>query len=148
MLKGLSPLLTPDILWMVAAMGHGDDLVLADRNFPAASVAADTVTGKLVQLPNCDTTVAAEAILSLFPLDSFVEKPIRYMEVVGDPDAVLEVHRDLASVAEAAEGRAITMEPTERHAFYAAAREGFGVIQTTESRPYGCFILKKGVVFD
>lgn len=147
MLKGIPPLLTPDLLHILAAMGHGDDLALVDRNFPAHAVTAATVTGQLIELSASNTTEAAEAIFQLFPLDNFVEAPIRFMQVVGKPADVLEVHRDLERAASAAEGRAIKMESLERHAFYDAARKSFAVVQTAEARPYGCFLLKKGVIF-
>ncbi|WP_181708350.1 RbsD/FucU family protein [Chthonobacter rhizosphaerae] len=148
MLKGLSPLLTPDLLRLIATMGHGDDLVVADRNFPAASVAAHTVTGQLVELPMAQNGPVLEAILSLFPLDSFVEKPIHHMQVVGEPDTVLEVHQEAAAIAARAEGRPVALGSIERFAFYEAARQAYAVVQTGETRPYGCFILKKGVIFD
>ncbi len=148
MLKILSPLLNADLLWVLESMGHGDDLALVDRNFPAASTAAATTSGRLIRLDGADCRQAAEAILQLFPLDSFVESPIRHMQVVGSPDEVLEVHRDLHAAAERAEERSLVMTSLERHAFYAAARQAYAVVQTTESRPYGCFLLKKGVVFD
>ncbi len=148
MLKGVPSILTADLLWLLSSMGHGDELALVDRNFPAASVAADTVTGKLVELSGVDTTEAAEAIFKLFPLDSFVEAPLRFMEPVDQPGTELEVHRAMQAAADAAEGEAVTMRAIERHAFYAAARESYGVVRTTEARPYGCFLLKKGVIFD
>jgi L-fucose mutarotase len=129
-------------------MGHGDDLVLADRNFPSDSVARETVTGQLVIDRGVDTDRMAKAIFSVFPLDSFVDNPISRMEVIGKPGEVLEVHRDLLAAAEAAEGRPIGMASIERHAFYAAAKKAYAVVSTGETRPYGCFILKKGVIFD
>ena len=92
--------------------------------------------------------VAARAVFSLLPIDGIVDVPIRRMEVVGEPDTVLEVHREVLAEAQAAEGRELPLASLERHAFYAAAREAFAVIQTTESRPYGCFLVRKGVVFD
>jgi len=148
MLKGLSPLLNADLLWVLESMGHGDDLALVDRNFPAASVATSTVSGRLIRLDGADCSAAAEAILSLMPLDSFVDAPLRRMEVVGEPDTLLEVHEDMARIAAKAEGAPVKMESVERHAFYAAARAAFAVVQTVEARPYGCFLLKKGVIFD
>jgi len=99
MLKGISPVLGAEALWVLAAMGHGDDLALVDRNFPAAEVAARTVTGRLVRLAGVDATAAARAILSLFPIDGFADDPIRRMEVVGEPDTMLEVHREVLAEA-------------------------------------------------
>ena len=148
MLKGLDPLLDAELLYLLAAMGHGDDLALVDRNFPADSVARATVSGRLVRQDGVDTTAMARAILSLFPLDSFVEAPVRRMEVVGEPDSLLEVHQDMQKVANQAEGREVTMISLERFAFYEAAKGAYAVVATAEARPYGCFILKKGVVFD
>lgn len=148
MLKKISPLITAELLTVLAEMGHGDDLVLVDRNFPGLSVATSTVSGQCVQLAGVDTTQAARAILELFPVDTFVDVPVRRMAVVGEPDAVLDVHSDMQHALDAAEGRAVTVEAIDRFAFYEAARQAFAVVQTTEARPYGCFILKKGVVFD
>lgn len=148
MLKGISPLIDGELLRILDSMGHGDDLALVDRNFPAASVAADTVTGTLIRLSGADIPQAAAAILALFPLDTFVEAPIQRMEVVGEPGTMLDVHQDLLAAARASEGRAVAMGSIERHAFYAAAKRAYAVVQTIEARPYGCFILKKGVIFD
>ena len=133
---------------MLAAMGHGDDLALVDRNFPAAEVASRTVTGRLVRLDGVDAPTAARAIFSLLPIDGFVDDPIRRMEVVGEPHTVLEVHREVQAEVRSAEGRDLPLASIERNAFYAATRQAFAVVQTTESRPYGCFLIGKGVVFD
>lgn len=148
MLKNIPSILPADLLWVLAAMGHGDDLVIVDRNFPACSVARQTVSGRLIPLPGVNTTEAARAICTLFPLDTFVETPLLYMEEVGNPDALLEVHHDMRSVCNAAEGRAVPIKSIERYAFYEASKKAFAIVHTTEDRPYGCFILKKGVVFD
>ena len=148
MLKTIPPLVTPELLQILAAMGHGDEIVLVDRNFPAASVAAETVTGALVQLTGVGTNEAAKAILSLLPLDGFVEAPVRYMAPEGEPEADLEVHRDMQEIADAAEGRSVAMEAVERFDFYDEAKTTYAVVRTAESRPYGCFIFKKGVIFD
>ncbi|GAB5471614.1 MAG: RbsD/FucU domain-containing protein [Rhodospirillales bacterium] len=148
MLKGLSPLLSADLLWILESMGHGDDLALVDRNFPAASTAAGTCYGRVLRLDGVDCNAAAEAILSLLPLDSFVETPLLHMQMVGEPEARLEVHSDLLAIAERAAGGPVGMGSLERQAFYAAAGKAFAVVQTLEARPYGCFLLKKGVIFD
>ena len=107
-----------------------------------------TETGRLVRLDGVDATTAARAIFSLLPIDGFVADPIRRMEVVGEPDTVLEIHRKVLAEARDAEGRDLSLASIEHHAFYAAARQAFAVIQTTESRPYGCFLIRKGVFFD
>ena len=131
MLKGISPVLGAEALWVLAAMGHGDDLALVDRNFPAAEVAARTVTGRLVRLDGVDATAAARG----FPSTG---DPIRRMEVVGEP--MLEVHRwprrgRGGMLFRSPRSNARSTPPPARHS----------VIQTTESRPYGCFLIRKGV---
>lgn len=148
MLKRIPDFAGPDLLWVLAAMGHGDTLVLADRNFPAHAISARTVSGRLVHLPGLDATAAVRGILELLPLDSFVDAPLCWMDPVDAPGTVLPVHADVLAACRHAEGRDLGHAALERHAFYAAAAAGFAVVQTTESRPYGCFLLKKGVVFD
>ena len=147
MLKNIDSLLSADLLALLDAMGHGDELVLADRNFPAHSVSLHTATRRLIVERGTDTTLMGRAILSVFPLDGFVETALWRMQVVGEPDTILDVHAALQAEATRAEAKAVAMGSLERHAFYAAARRAYAVVQTGETRPYGCFILKKGVVF-
>lgn len=147
MLRGIDSLLTGDLLKILQDMGHGDELVLVDRNFPTDSVARHTVSGMLVRDEGVDIPRMARAILSVFPLDSFVEQQIYHMQVVGKPDERLEVHTALLAVAEAAEGGKVQMGSIERMAFYERAREAYAVVACGETRPYGCFLLKKGVIF-
>ena len=147
LLKNIDPLLSADLLGLLDAMGHGDEIVIADRNFPAHSVSLETASGRLIEQRGVDNNQMARAILSVFPLDSFVETPIYHMQVIGEPAKVLGVHSDLHAIAEAAEGRKIGMGSIERFAFYEAAKRSYMVVQTGETRPYGCFILKKGVIF-
>jgi L-fucose mutarotase len=140
-LRGIPALLNADVLYVLAAMGHGDELAIVDRNFPATSVAR-----RLVRLDGTDLCTAGRAILGLFPLDTFVAEPVTRMEIVGDPDAVPDVQNEFVKLAEDAEGRPLQVGSLERHAFYARARDAFAVIATAESRPYGCFLLTKGVI--
>lgn len=146
MLKGVDPLLTPDLLWVLASMGHGDDLALVDANHPAETIARATVSGRLVRLPGVAIDRAAKAILSVFPLDTFVDDPLRRMQVVGRPIEIPPVQHEVAAVAAAAAGRAVEMVGVERFAFYEAARRAFAVVQAGDPRPYGCFLLRKGVI--
>lgn len=148
MLKHVPSFMDAELLWVLAAMGHGDELVVVDRNFPAKSVALETQSGKLITLGGMDAPAAIGGILELMPLDSFVDAPLAWMDPVDQPGAVLSVHADVLAAANRAEGRAVQHRVIERHAFYAAARKCFAVVQNSENRPYGCFILKKGVVFD
>ncbi len=148
MLKNIPSTLSPDLLWCLAAMGHADKLVIVDRNFPAVDVAKHTATGRLIELPGLDIPQAVAAILKLMPLDDFIEEPLSCMQVVGKPEEVLPMQTEVHELAKAAEGRAIGMQRLERFAFYEAARKGFAVIRTSEFRPYGCFLLQMGVIFD
>jgi L-fucose mutarotase len=148
MLRRIDPILGPEALWVLAAMGHGDDLALVDRNFPAVSVAAATVSGKLVRLDGVDCGRAARAILALMPVDAFTEDAVRRMAVVDAPETVLAVHEEVARAASRAEARDVPVIGLERFAFHAAARTAFAVFQTAEARPYGCFLIRKGAIMD
>ena len=146
MLKGIDPLLNADILYALRAMGHGDDLIIADTNFPSDSVARQTVLGKLLRIDAVTAGRAAKAILSVMPLDAFVEKPALRMEIVGKPDDVPPVQAEVQESIDAAEGRSWPMGSIERFAFYDLAKKAYCVIQTGERRFYGCFVFKKGVI--
>jgi L-fucose mutarotase len=146
MLKGIDQRLSAEIVHVLMLMGHGDDLVICDVNHPAASIAKDTVHGRTIDMAGCDLPTAARAILTLMPLDSFVPAPVRRMQMVGNPAGQAPVFARLQAVVNAAEGRQIQIEALERFAFYAAAKRAFAIIRTADSGPYGCFILKKGVV--
>ncbi len=146
MLKGIDQRLSAEIVHVLMLMGHGDDLVICDVNHPAATIAAETTYGRLIDMAGCDIPTAAKAILSLMPLDSFVDAPISRMQVVGKPAMTMPIFGRMQSVADAAEGRPITIKSLERFAFYAAAKQSFAIIRTADSGPYGCFILKKGVI--
>ncbi|NBO20759.1 MAG: fucose-binding protein [Rhodobacteraceae bacterium] len=146
MLKGIDQRLSAEIVHVLMLMGHGDDLVICDVNHPAATIAAETTYGRLIDMAGCDIPTAATAILSLMPLDTFVPAPVSRMQVVGNPDGVVPIFARMQAVLDRAEGRAVTIAPLERFAFYAAAKNAFAIIRTADSGPYGCFILKKGVV--
>lgn len=145
MLKGIDPLLNAEVLGVLRAMGHGDDLIIADANFPASSIAARTVHGRVLRI-DADSAVVARAVLSLYPLDTYVDDAVGRMEVVGDPAAVPAVHREVQAEIDAAEGRAWPMIGIERYAFYERAKLAYAVIQTAEPRGHGCFALRKGVI--
>ncbi|HWX64026.1 RbsD/FucU family protein [Bradyrhizobium sp.] len=146
MLKSIDPILNADVLYALRAMGHGDDLVICDTNFPADSVARQTALGRLLRIDGVTAGRAARAILSLLPLDSFVDKPASRMEVVGQPDEVPMVQKEVQAEIDVAEGRAWPMGSIDRFAFYDLAKKAYCVIQTGERRFYGCFIFKKGVI--
>nr|WP_315236411.1 RbsD/FucU family protein [uncultured Albidiferax sp.] len=146
MLKSINPLLNADVLYALRAMGHGDELVLCDGNFPADSVARQTVLGRVLRIDGVGTQAAARAILSVMPLDGAVETPVQRMEIMGQPDEIPPVQIELQAEIDRAEGKHWPMGSIERFAFYEAARKAYCVIATSERRFYGCFLLKKGVI--
>lgn len=141
MLKNIDPLLGPDLLRHLAAMGHGDVLCVVDRNFPA-----DANAQRLVSLRGVGAIEAIEAILSVFPIDTFVEPAAHWMQPVGDTGAALPIHGEFEQALESAEGRRVVATPIERFEFYRQAASSYLIVATTEDRPYGCFLLTKGVV--
>ncbi len=146
MLKGIDPALSAELLAVLMSMGHGDDILICDVNHPAATIAKDTTYGQLINLSGCDLPRAAEAILSLMPLDTFVRAPVMRMKVVDDPERLMPVHERLQEVVNRAEGRSVAIEALERFDFYAMAKRGFAVVRTSDPGPYGCFTLRKGVI--
>ena len=145
MLKGLDPLLSADLLWVLAAMGHGDDIALVDANHPAERIARASISGRLIRLPGVTMERAARAMLSVLPLDDFTLDAARRMEVVGHPAEVPPVQTLVqAELARIAPG--VAMHGIERFAFYEAAKGSFAVVQAGDPRPYGCFLFRKGVI--
>lgn len=145
MLKNVDPLLNADVLYALRAMGHGDEIVICDANFPADAIARQTVFGRLLRIDGVDAPRAVKAVLSVLPLDTFVPKPALRMEVVGDPATLPAVQREAQAEVDQAEGRDLPFASIERHDFYARARQAYCVIATGETRGYGCFLFKKGV---
>jgi L-fucose mutarotase len=145
-LKGVPGLLGPDLLWALASMGHGDELAVVDRNFSGERVAKKTVHGRLLRLDGVDAVTAVGAILSVMPLDHFVTQPLAHMEDPEKAGELLPVHADVEGLCSRIEGRALMSKPVERFAYYPLAECCFALVQTAEARPYGNFILKKGVV--
>jgi len=133
MLKGISPLLNADVLYALKSMGHGDTLVVVDTNFPAEAIARETVYGDLLRIDNVSAAEAVAAILSLMPLDTFIDDAATRMEVVQ-------------AAIDKAEGKHWPLSAVERFAFYERAKDAYCIIQTGERRFYGCFTLTKGVI--
>ncbi len=146
MLKGISPLLNAEVLYALRAMGHGDDLIIVDSNFPSDSVARQTRLGELLRIDNTTAAEVVEAVLSVMPLDSFVDDSAARMEVVGSPDDVPSVQQEVQRAIDAAEGKPWPMISVERFAFYERAKQAYCVIQSGERRLYGCFAFRKGVI--
>lgn len=139
MLKGLSPLLSPDLLHALASMGHGNEIVLADANFPAAALAQ-----RLVRLPGVDAPRVLDAVLSVMPLDDFVPEAAFTMQVVGDASACPAAVQDFSAVLQRHGCKPAAS--LERQAFYERAARAYAIVATGETRIYGNILLKKGVV--
>lgn len=138
MLKNIDPLLTGDLLAILRDMGHGDEIVLTDANFPAAALAR-----RLVRLPGIGADRVAEAVLSVMPLDDFVDAPAAAM---SSPEGRPPIYDDFDRVLSDAEGGPVTMEEIDRFAFYDRAKTAYAVVATGERRLYANLILKKGVL--
>ncbi|MBL8788985.1 MAG: ribose ABC transporter [Rhizobiales bacterium] len=145
MLKNIDPLLNADVLHALASMGHGNDLILCDSNFPADAVARMTTYGKMLRI-DADAARAARAILSLLPLDTFVDVPAMRMEVVGAPNDIPPVQQEVQKEIDRAEGKPFPLGSIERFAFYEQAKKSYCVVQSRERRFYGCFLFKMGVI--
>jgi len=145
MLKGLNPLLNADVLYALRAMGHGDDLIIADTNFPSDSVARETVLGEVLRI-DASAAEVVRAVLSVYPLDTFVDDSAARMEIVGAPDEIPPVQAEVQAEIDRAEGKAWPMISVERFAFYDRSKQAYAVIQTGERRFYGCFAFRKGVI--
>lgn len=146
MLKRIDPRLNADVLYALRDMGHGDVLIIADTNFPSGSIARETVLSDLLRMENLTAGEAAEAVLSVLPLDTFVDDFAGRMEIVGEPDTVPPVQAEVQAAIDAAEGQPRPMVSIERFAFYDMAKNAYAVIQTGERRFYGCFMFRKGVI--
>ena len=141
MLKGIDPLLNADLLHALRAMGHGDEIAVVDANFPAMTMAK-----RLIRLDGVDAVRTVAAILSVLPLDDFVEHPASRMQVVGDAGAVPPVCREFQKQVDRAAGRRIPLATIERHVFYQRVKACYAVVATGETRLYGNLIIIKGVI--
>ena len=141
MLKGIPPIISAELMHVLMSMGHGDEIVLADGNFPAATYAQ-----RLVVMPGHGVPPILEAVLRFFPLDTYAEDHAVVMSVVpGDP-TVPVIWDEYRRLLAASEGREIKLTEIERMTFYERARRAFAVVATSESALYANLILKKGVV--
>ena len=138
---------TPDLLYCLAQMGHGDELVIADRNFPATSTALHTKFPTLISMPGFSALEAIQTITSLLPLDEFVDHAALRMEIDGTPDDMNETHTAVFSFLKTKIPEGAGLGHIPRAKFYERARRAYAVVQTSEDIPYGCYILRKGVIF-
>ena len=141
MLKGISPIVSPELIKILMEMGHGDEIVIGDGNFPAASVAK-----RLVRLDGHGVNEVLDAVLPLFPLDTYVEAPVSLMQVMpGDPVGTPPIWDEYRAIAARYEPEAHFGE-VERFAFYERAKKAYAIVATGETALYANLILKKGVV--
>jgi L-fucose mutarotase len=141
MLKGIPPVLSPDLLKILMEMGHGDEIVLADGNFPAASHAQ-----RLVRCDGLDIPPLLEAVLRLFPLDTYVDKPVALMAVVPGDTVKPVIWETYRKIVREVSGETADFDYLEREAFYQRARKAHAVVATSEKALYANVLLKKGVV--
>ena len=146
MLKGIDNRLNAEVLHALRLMGHGDVLIVADTNFPSDSISRSTVYGKLLRMENLSSAAAIDAILSVMPLDTFVDDFAGRMEIVGEPDTLPPVQEEVQKLIIKNDEKKRPMISIERFAFYDFAKTSYAVIQTGERRFYGCFMLRKGVI--
>ncbi len=141
MLRGIPPILSPELLAALMAMGHGDELVIADGNFPAASIAK-----RLLRADGHGVPPLLDAILSLFPLDRFVPRAVSLMAVVPGDQAKTDIWEEYRRIVRRHDPSFQDFEMVERFAFYERAREAYAVLATSETAVYANIILKKGLV--
>jgi L-fucose mutarotase len=141
LLKQIPAILSPELLKILMEMGHGDELVIADGNFPAASIAR-----KLVRLDGHNVPEVLEAILKFFPLDIYVEKPVALMAVASGDNVMPEIWEVYRKIIKESKEHFTEFEYIERFDFYEKAKKAFAVIATGESALYANIILKKGVI--
>ncbi|KRA55379.1 RbsD/FucU family protein [Devosia sp. Root635] len=140
MLKNIPPILGPDLLGILRAMGHGDEIAIVDANYPA-----DAAGPALVRLDGVSATDALDAILTLMPLDDFVDDAAFCMQVVGDANRREPVMDEFEAIVKRREP-GIGLASLERFAFYERVKTGYAIVQTGERRLYGNILLKKGVI--
>ena len=146
MLLNIDPILNPQLLFVLRSMGHGDRLVLCDANFPAYSISQETVSKEIIRLDGVSLGRATEAILSVFPLDGFVSNAVQRMEIDGQPQEENKVHKEFVQAVHQTAGNYWKTLSLERQEFYQEAKSCYTIVTTTDPRPYGCFILTKGVL--
>ncbi|WP_170560625.1 RbsD/FucU family protein [Ruegeria atlantica] len=141
MLRNIDPILSPELLYTLRAMGHGDEIVIADANFPGSSSGPDCI-----RADGSSASEALQAVLSVMPLDTFVPDPALTMQVVGNPEAVPDAVEDFQRIIDTTADNPTKVQSLERFAFYDRAANAFAIVQTGERRLYGNIILKKGVI--
>ena len=145
MLININPILSPELLFILRSMGHGDKLILADANFPA-----NTMNKRIIRLDGVNISDAAKAILSVFPLDSFLvsqgQAAASRMEVDEKPEELLDSHKEFINIVKEVSGSNWKVGSIERQSFYEEAKKSYAIVTTTDARPFSCFVMTKGVI--
>ncbi|MBP5606653.1 MAG: fucose isomerase [Lachnospiraceae bacterium] len=144
MLKGISPMLTPELLKVLCEMGHSDTIVIADGNFPAETMGKDAV---VIRMDGHGVPEVLEAVLKVFPLDQYIEKPVSLMERVPGDDADITIWKTYEKMIAKEEERGTSVIQTlERFEFYEQAKHAYAIIATSETSQYANILLQKGCV--
>ena len=144
MLKGIPPIISPMLLKVLCEMGHGDTIVIADGNFPSESVGKDAI---VIRMDGHGVPEILDAILSLIPLDQYVEKPVSLMDRVPGDAADVSIWQTYLDILRKHENKGFeSINMYERFEFYDEAKKAYAVIATSERSQYANVILKKGCV--
>ena len=148
MLKNIPSILSPELLKILMEMGHADEIVIADGNFPSASIAAETVSGKLIRMDGHGVPEVLKAVLKLFPLDPYVEKPVGLMQLVSGDTVETPIWDEYRAIIKASDEvkKFEDFEYIERFVFYERAKKAYAVVATSEAALYANIVLGKGVV--
>ena len=143
MLLNIPKILSPELLKVLCEMGHSDRLVIADGNFPAESIGKNA---KVIRMDGHGACEVLEAILKLFPLDTYVEKPVSLMQVTPGDNVETPIWGEYERIIKEQQGKVNVIGEIERFAFYEEARQAYAIIATGESALYANIMLQKGVV--
>ena len=143
MLKGIPQIISPELLKVLCEMGHSDRIVIADGNFPAESIGKNA---KVIRMDGHGACEVLEAVLKLFPLDTYVEKPVSLMQVTPGDNVETPIWDEYAKIIKDVQGKENVMGEIERFAFYEEAKKAYAIIATGESALYANIMLQKGVV--
>jgi L-fucose mutarotase len=141
MLKNIPDVISPELMYVLMEMGHGDEIVLADGNFPAANVAQ-----RLIRCDGHGVPEILESVLKFFPLDIYVEQPVALMSVVPGDKTKPTIWEDYRRIIKASGEKFTDFEFVERFAFYERAKDAYAVVATSEKALYANIILKKGII--
>ncbi|WP_238475730.1 RbsD/FucU family protein [Rhodophyticola sp. CCM32] len=147
MLYGIDTGVTPELLFCLAQMGHGDEIAVVDSNFPSVSTARTCTISGVIRYPDQDAPSVVDMITKLMPLDPFSAYAALRMQSDDTPDDLTDAHREVWDILTPCLPEGAALSAISRPDFYAQAARSFAIVQCGETRPFGCFILRKGVIF-